>query len=153
MQPVRAFVAPPPIVEKGFCVKCKAEREIKDGAVKSMPNGTRALKGLCGTCGTKMNKFLRGSQNNGQADPEGLLVDILIERLRTASISGGQVKLIFDPMAERKVSVARSEVAFDLGPPITYEQHSSETQVLQAKIDELSAQVASMASAQAEKEE
>ncbi|MEA3343796.1 MAG: DUF5679 domain-containing protein [archaeon] len=39
---------------QGYCVKCKAKREIKDPKQITMKNGRKATKGTCPTCGTKM---------------------------------------------------------------------------------------------------
>ncbi len=43
---------------EGYCVKCKAKREIKNGEKITMKNGKPALKGTCPTCGTGMFKIL-----------------------------------------------------------------------------------------------
>jgi hypothetical protein len=43
---------------QGYCVKCKAQRTMKDAHEEKMDNGRRAAKGVCETCGTKMTKFL-----------------------------------------------------------------------------------------------
>lgn len=45
---------------EGYCVKCKAKREIADGVEEIMKNGRRAIKGKCPTCGTVMFKILGG---------------------------------------------------------------------------------------------
>lgn len=37
---------------QGFCVKCKATREIKDPANVTLKNGKPAIKGKCSVCGT-----------------------------------------------------------------------------------------------------
>ncbi|MFL2945312.1 MAG: DUF5679 domain-containing protein, partial [Candidatus Poseidoniales archaeon] len=37
---------------EGYCVKCKAKREIENGNEVEMKNGRKAMKGTCGTCGT-----------------------------------------------------------------------------------------------------
>lgn len=46
----------------GYCVKCKAKREMKDAQQVEMPakgGKTRpALKGVCSVCGTGMFKIL-----------------------------------------------------------------------------------------------
>ena len=46
----------------GYCVKCKAKREMKDPVEVEMPGKggvvRRALTGTCPTCGTKMFKIL-----------------------------------------------------------------------------------------------
>ena len=43
---------------EGYCVKCKAKKEIKDGKEVTMKNMRKALKGTCPTCGTGMFKIL-----------------------------------------------------------------------------------------------
>jgi len=43
---------------EGYCVKCKAKREIADAQEVTMKNGRPALKGKCPTCGTGMYKIL-----------------------------------------------------------------------------------------------
>jgi hypothetical protein len=45
---------------EGYCVKCKAKREIADGFEEVMKNGRKAIKGKCPTCGTVMFKILGG---------------------------------------------------------------------------------------------
>ena len=37
--------------EKGYCVKCKESREMKDEQKVVMKNGRNAMKGKCPTCG------------------------------------------------------------------------------------------------------
>ena len=44
--------------QEGYCVKCKAKREIKDAKEVTMANGRKALKGVCPKCGTGMFKIL-----------------------------------------------------------------------------------------------
>lgn len=44
--------------EKGYCVKCKEKREMKDTKEVTMKNGRKAMKGKCVTCGTGMYKIL-----------------------------------------------------------------------------------------------
>jgi hypothetical protein len=39
-------------------MKCKQDREIKDGKEVTMKNGMRAMKGLCPVCGTKVFRIL-----------------------------------------------------------------------------------------------
>ena len=41
----------------GYCVKCKASREIKDAKAITMKNGRPATQGLCPVCGTKIFKI------------------------------------------------------------------------------------------------
>ncbi len=43
---------------QGYCVKCKAQREMKDLTYTKASNGRMMAKGTCPVCGTKMNKFL-----------------------------------------------------------------------------------------------
>lgn len=42
---------------EGYCVKCKAKREMKDAEPITMKNGKPATKGICPECGTKMFKI------------------------------------------------------------------------------------------------
>ena len=39
---------------EGYCVKCKAKREIKDPKKVILKNKKPATKGTCPKCGTKM---------------------------------------------------------------------------------------------------
>ncbi len=39
---------------QGYCVKCRAKRDIKDAKSITMKNGRPATQGVCPTCGTKM---------------------------------------------------------------------------------------------------
>jgi hypothetical protein len=39
---------------QGYCVKCRAKREMKDAKAITMKNGKPATQGVCPTCGTKM---------------------------------------------------------------------------------------------------
>ena len=45
---------------EGYCVKCKAKKEIAAGVEEVMKNGRKAIKGKCPTCGTVMFKILGG---------------------------------------------------------------------------------------------
>jgi hypothetical protein len=45
---------------EGYCVKCKAKKEIVDAVEETMKNGRMAIKGRCPTCGTVMFKILGG---------------------------------------------------------------------------------------------
>jgi hypothetical protein len=38
----------------GYCVKCKAKREMKNPQNITMKNGRKATQGTCTVCGTKM---------------------------------------------------------------------------------------------------
>jgi Zn finger protein HypA/HybF involved in hydrogenase expression len=51
---VKVFMA------EGYCVKCKAKKEIANGVEETMKNGRKAIKGKCPTCGTVMFKILGG---------------------------------------------------------------------------------------------
>jgi len=41
----------------GYCVKCKASRDIKDAQQITMKNGRPATQGVCPVCGTKIFKI------------------------------------------------------------------------------------------------
>lgn len=45
---------------EGYCVKCKAKKEITDAVEETMKNGRKAIKGRCPTCSTVMFKILGG---------------------------------------------------------------------------------------------
>ena len=42
----------------GYCMKCKAQREIKNPKQITMKNGRPATEGTCPVCGTKMTRIL-----------------------------------------------------------------------------------------------
>ena len=42
---------------KGYCVKCRAKREIKDAKQIKMKNGKPAMKGKCPVCGTTIMRI------------------------------------------------------------------------------------------------
>ncbi len=46
---------------EGYCVKCKAKREIVSAVEEVMKNGRKAIKGKCPICGTVMFKILGGN--------------------------------------------------------------------------------------------
>ena len=48
--------------EKGYCVKCKASREMKEEQKVTMKNQRQAMKGKCPDCGTGMYKILGKSK-------------------------------------------------------------------------------------------
>jgi len=50
---------------EGYCVKCKARKEISEAVEETMKNGRKAIKGKCPACGTVIFKFL-----GGNASPE-----------------------------------------------------------------------------------
>ena len=41
----------------GYCVKCKASREIRDPKAITMKNGRPATEGRCPVCGTRIFKI------------------------------------------------------------------------------------------------
>ena len=46
------------MAEKGYCVKCKASKEMEDAKEVTMKNGRKAMKGKCPDCSTGMYKIL-----------------------------------------------------------------------------------------------
>ncbi len=54
---------------EGYCVKCKAKKEIVDAVEETMKNGRKAIKGKCPTCGTVMFKILGGKSSAAAAAP------------------------------------------------------------------------------------
>lgn len=55
---------------EGYCVKCKARKEIVGAVEETMKNGRKAIKGKCPTCGTVMFKILGGKASPAPAVPE-----------------------------------------------------------------------------------
>lgn len=55
---------------EGYCVKCKAKKEIIDAVEEVMKNGRKAIKGKCPTCGTVMFKILGGKGTAAPAPTE-----------------------------------------------------------------------------------
>jgi len=55
---------------EGYCVKCKAKKEIIDAVEEVMKNGRKAIKGKCPTCGTVMFKILGGKATPPPVSPE-----------------------------------------------------------------------------------
>ena len=47
-------------VATGYCMKCKASREIKNAKQITMKNGRPATEGACPVCGTKIFKIGAG---------------------------------------------------------------------------------------------
>ena len=45
-----------PMVQ-GYCVKCRAKREIKNAVAVKLKNGKPAMKGKCPVCGTTMMRI------------------------------------------------------------------------------------------------
>jgi len=54
---------------EGYCVKCKAKKEIVDAVEETMKNGRKAIKGKCPTCGTVMFKILGGKATAPPPEP------------------------------------------------------------------------------------
>lgn len=42
---------------QGYCMKCRAKKEIKDAKAITMKNGRSATQGTCPDCGTKIFKI------------------------------------------------------------------------------------------------
>jgi hypothetical protein len=42
----------------GYCIKCKAKTEIKEGQIIYYKNGAPAEKGLCSVCNAPMSRIL-----------------------------------------------------------------------------------------------
>ena len=55
---------------EGYCVKCKAKKEIVGAVEETMKNGRKAIKGKCPTCGTVMFKILGGKTAAATPMPE-----------------------------------------------------------------------------------
>jgi hypothetical protein len=51
----------------GYCVKCKAKREMKGEKQITMKNGRPATSGTCSVCGTKMFKIGGGGGGSSKA--------------------------------------------------------------------------------------
>jgi hypothetical protein len=52
---------------EGYCVKCKAKKEIVDAVEETMKNGRKAIKGKCPTCATVMFKILGGKASTPES--------------------------------------------------------------------------------------
>ena len=55
---------------EGYCVKCKAKKEIVDAMEVTTKNGRKAIKGKCPTCGTVMYKILGGKASAPAGGPD-----------------------------------------------------------------------------------
>ena len=51
-----ALAVTPPMVQ-GYCVKCRAKRDIKDALAVKLANGKPAMKGKCPVCGTTIMRI------------------------------------------------------------------------------------------------
>lgn len=56
---------------EGYCVKCKASKEIAEAVEVTMKNGRKAIKGKCPVCGTVMFKILGGKATIVNPPPSG----------------------------------------------------------------------------------
>ena len=56
---------------EGYCVKCKAKKEIVNAVEETMKNGRKAIKGKCPTCGTVMFKILGGKSASSGTGSSG----------------------------------------------------------------------------------
>lgn len=45
---------------QGYCMKCRAKKDMKDAQTVTMANGKKATQGVCPVCGTKMFKIMKG---------------------------------------------------------------------------------------------
>jgi len=43
---------------EGYCVKCRAKKQMENTEEVTMKNGRQAMKGKCETCGTGMFKIM-----------------------------------------------------------------------------------------------
>jgi len=43
---------------EGYCVKCKAKKEMQDAKEVTMKNGRKAMKGKCPVCSTGMYRIM-----------------------------------------------------------------------------------------------
>lgn len=48
---------PAPNEIQGYCVKCKAKRAMKNPKPETLKNGSKAVRGTCGVCGTSIFKM------------------------------------------------------------------------------------------------
>ena len=48
---------------EGYCVKCKAKKEIINAVEEVMKNGRKAIKGKCPTCGRWIHFTIRGKRH------------------------------------------------------------------------------------------
>ena len=46
--------------QEGYCVKCKKMQMMTECKKATTSNNRNVLQGKCKTCGTKMNKFIKG---------------------------------------------------------------------------------------------
>ena len=46
---------------EGYCLKCRAKKEMKEPKSVTMKHGRKAITGTCHSCGTKMFRIGKGS--------------------------------------------------------------------------------------------
>ncbi len=67
LAPQRAAATATATVPKGYCMKCRASREMLNAAPVTMKNGKPATEGKCGVCGTRMFKIGAAATASGAA--------------------------------------------------------------------------------------
>lgn len=55
---------------EGYCVKCKAKREIKDAVPGFNKRGSAVVSGTCPVCGTKIYRIGRTPLHDGMEAPK-----------------------------------------------------------------------------------
>jgi uncharacterized Zn finger protein (UPF0148 family) len=61
---------------EGYCVKCKAKKEIAEAVEETMKNGRKAIKGKCPTCGVVMFKILGGKATAAPAQAAAVAASV-----------------------------------------------------------------------------
>jgi len=66
------YIEPKESRMKGYCVKCKTTREMKDPKKKQTKNGRWMMQGTCPECGTKVSVFIKDADAKKMkgGDPE-----------------------------------------------------------------------------------
>lgn len=44
---------------EAMCMKCRVPRKVQNPRVVTIKNGRKMMKGVCDTCGTTLNKFVK----------------------------------------------------------------------------------------------
>ena len=83
---------------EGYCVKCKAKREIKDLQAVFTSTGTPAVKGVCSVCGTKMFRMGRIPAHDGMTPPENVK-----KRKRKQPKRKGKLVIVESPAKARTI--------------------------------------------------
>jgi Zn finger protein HypA/HybF involved in hydrogenase expression len=55
---------------EGYCVKCKARKEIAEAVEEVMKNGRKAIKGKCPSCSAVMFKIIGGKASTAPSEHE-----------------------------------------------------------------------------------